>query len=366
MRTDRLMPLFDDAGPFASAYVDLSQDHENADATVELNVRAACDTLTREGAPEDVVTAVGDALAHVPDGPSPVSRFVVATPSGRVLLDEVTRTRRPQPSASWSALPDVSAWLADADRRVPHVLAVVDHEGGGVSVHPEGLDGPVESSEEGGETDFEHKVRGGGWAHLTWQHYNESVWARNARRVADRVRQHVDDGIGLVLLAGDPRSRSEVVQYLGDTGATVVQLDAGGRNADGGDEALRQAVERALEEALDTARVEEVDRLQERLGRDDSVAIGVADTVDALVRGQVDRLLLDPSAAGELTVEPEHHPGLALGAVVPPATTPADRALVAAATLTGAAVEVVPASMLSGAPVAALLRWDQAAEGVRA
>lgn len=364
MKTDRLASLFADPGPFASAYVDLSQDHENADQTVALQVRATCDRLTADGTPESVVDAVRSALGVVPDGPAPLSRFVVATERG-VLLDEVTRTRRPQPTASWSALPDVSDWLADDDRSIPFVLAVVDHEGGGVTVHRRGVLGPAEESQEGGETDFEHKVRGGGWAHLKWQHYNESVWTRNARRVAERVRQHVDTGIGLVLLAGETQTRHEVADLLADLGAQIVDIDAGGRGADGSDGALQAAVQRALDEAGDTSRVEEVDELQERLGRDDSVAIGVTDTMDAFVRGQVDRLLLDPRAAAEIEMSPERHPGLGFGAIEPPDVVPADRALVAAAVLTGADVEIAPASMLSGSPVAALLRWDQPAEGVR-
>ena len=365
MKTDLLMHLFDDPGPFASAYVDLSRDHENAEETVDLQVRSACDQLTDDGAPEAVVAHVRSALDVVPEGPAPWSRFVVATENG-VLLDRVTRVRRAQPTATWSAVPDMGEWLVDEHRSIPFVLAVVDHEGGGVSAHPDGIFGAAHESEAGGETDFEHKVRGGGWAHLKWQHYNESVWARNARRVAEQVRRHLDTGVGLVLLAGDAQMRHEVEDALGEIVAEVRHIEAGGRNADGSDDALRAAVERALDEVVETARVEEVDELQERLGRDDSVAIGVADIVDAFVLGQVDRLLLDPRAAADVDIVVAEHPGLQIGAVSPPDVVPADRLLVAAAALTSADLDVVPASMLSGAPAAALLRWNQATEGARA
>src|SRR4051794_11299476 len=101
------MHLFQDPGPFASAYVDLSMDSEDGRDLVELNVRRACDTVTDAGAPEAVVDAMRTALSVVPEGPAPQSRFVVATERG-VLLDEVTRTRRDETSAAWSPLPDVS------------------------------------------------------------------------------------------------------------------------------------------------------------------------------------------------------------------------------------------------------------------
>jgi len=103
------------------------------------------------------------------------------------------------------------------------------------------------------------------------------------------------------------------------------------------------------------------------MGRDHAVATGIGDVVEAFVRGQVDRLLIDPAAAAGFTVEPERYPGLALGAVADlPASLPADRVLVAAAALTDAEVVVSRASTLGGAPAAALLRWDQPARDASA
>src|SRR5215213_10276343 len=112
VKSDRITHLFQDPGPFATAYVDLSKDREDGLDRVDLNVRRACDTLTDAGAPESVVDAMRTALSVVPEGPAPLSRFVVATERGGVLLDEVTRTWRDESSAAWSPLPDVSDWLA--------------------------------------------------------------------------------------------------------------------------------------------------------------------------------------------------------------------------------------------------------------
>jgi hypothetical protein len=97
------------------------------------------------------------------------------------------------------------------------------------------------------------------------------------------------------------------------------------------------------------------------------VAIGITDVADAFVRGQVDRLLIDPTAAAGFTVEPDKHPGLALGAVSElPSAIPADRALIATAALTGADVVITRSRTLGGSPAAALLRWDQPSVGSHA
>lgn len=368
MSTDRIAHLYDDPGPFGSAYIDVSQDTEDAPHLAELQVRAACEAAADAGAPDSVVERLRACLAEMPHGPAPLSRFVVATQSG-VLLNEVVHSRREQPQGTWSPLPDVATWLADEQITVPFVLALVDHEGGDVQLHRAGVETASTESTAGGETDFGHKVRGGGWAHLKWQHYAENVWERNADSVADEVLRHVRDGVQLVLIAGDARSRSLVRDTLGTAAAdaTIVELDAGSRHADGGDQALRAAVGTAVEEAVATLRLAQGDELHERLGRDDAVATGVADLLDAFVRGQVDRLLIDPDEASELEVRPADHPGLAFGAISPmPDTVRADTALVAAAALTGASITVISSRLLSGAPAAGLLRWDQPSEGARA
>ena len=365
MKTDRIAHLYADPGPFATAYVEVSRDREHGDNIAELGARAACDQLAAQGAPESVVKEVFVLLSEDTHLPAPVSRCVVATEAG-VLLDELVLTSRPQPVGVWDALPQLSDWITDEDSTIPFVLALVDHEGGDVRSYRTHQITPDEDSTVGGETEFEHKIRGGGWGHLRYQHRSENVWRRNAADVAEEVQQQVSHGADLVLLAGDPQSCVQVTELLGDLRAELVQLKSGGRNADGGEEALQHAITEALYQAVVQRKLAQVHELRDRLGRDYAVAIGVDDVVDAFVRGQVDRLLIDPAQAGEFEVKPEQHPGLALGAVSGlPAAVPADRALVAAAALTGADVVVTRSSTIGGAPAAGLLRWDQQANGSR-
>lgn len=367
MKTDRIAPLYADPGPFASVYLDVSQDMEDGNHRVELAVRGACDALAEQGAPAPVVDQVREQLGASTHRSAPVSRLVVATERG-VLLDELTRSRTEQPTAVWDALPDVAAWIEAEDGGIPFVLALVDHEGGDVSVHRTDPVVPDQQESVGKSDPYENKVAGGAWSELQFQRVAETVWARNARAVTEAVEREVRGGIRLVLLAGDVHSCRAVKDELGPSlQAEVVQLETGTRAADGGDAALQSAIREALAGQAVAAQMTELHELRQRLGRDEAVATGVGDVIDALVRGQVERLLIDAERAAEFTVEPEHHPGLSLGAITdPPAAIRADRALVAGAALTGAEVVAARTSTLGGAPAAALLRWDQPSEGARA
>ena len=163
------------------------------------------------------------------------------------------------------------------------------------------------------------------------------------------------------MLAGDPQSRSMVHKLLGDTDSVeVIELEAGGgRSADGGEEAVQEAVRARLSEHAVARRLEVAHTLKDRLGRDHAVATGVKDVADAFVRGQVDTLLFDPAGAAAEELTPSDHPGLPLPSLVGHEPIRADLGLVAAAALTAAHVSVLPSAGLAGPPVAALLRWDQ-------
>jgi Bacterial archaeo-eukaryotic release factor family 2 len=367
MKTTRLSTLYQASGPFATVMLDVSHDNENGEHEHELRVRAAAEDLAQQGAPDSVVSEVTARLGELVDDAAPVGRIVVANESG-VLFDDRVHARVDQPLVCWSPLPDLARWVEHQDAVTPFVLAIVDHEGGDVSAYSSDVPEPDEQESVKGETNRVHKVPVGGWSALRYQHVTENVWARNAEAVADEVVGHIRDGYRLVLLAGDPQSRPTVLARLEETPATVVELDTGTRAADGGDEALQQAVREALMDQVVTRRVESAHALRDRLGADNAVATGVHDIADAFVRGQVETVLMDVQGAAELTLDPSEHPGLAVGPAQLEATEPlrADQALIAAAVATAADVEVAPRAALGGAPVAALLRWHQQAVGTDA
>ncbi len=358
MKTDRLAPIYAEPGPFASAYIEVSRDQEHGDRIVELAVRAVGEELAEQGAPAEVVTDIQERLLRSTGQPAPISRCVVATERG-VLFDELTRSHHTQLVATWGPLPDLVAWLRDASRQIPFVLALVDHEGGDITTYSADDMEPEREASVGEPSKHEHKVRGGGWSHLNWQRSAETIWAQNAAEVAAEIGRQVRNGPELVILAGDVHSRGQVIADLPDTiAADVVVLDRAGRPVDGGDDALAKDVESALRDVVVSRQLKMVHELKERMGRGRSVAIGVREVADAFVRGQVDQLLLDPEAAADFTLRPRDHPGLALG-INTPKKLRADQALIAAACLTDADIAVATAATMGGAPVAALLRWNQ-------
>jgi hypothetical protein len=345
-------------GPFATVDVDVSRDSENGEHEHELRVRAACERLAEQDADPAVVEHILEVLSTVVERPGPVVRLVVATRDG-VQLDEAAGIRVDDTLATWGPLPDLTRWISHRDRAVTFVLALVDHEGGDVAVHDSDVPEAEREESVGGEEQFVHKVLVGGWSALRYQHTTENVWARNAAAVVEAVTGHVRSGHRLVLLAGDPQSRGMVRDGLaGVAGIELVELETGTRSMDGGDEALQQAIREALMQHVVSGRVALAHEVRDRLGQDRAVAVGVRDVAESFVLGQVATLLLDPVEARSVELDPAKIEGLSLGPTVP-GPVPADLALVAAAAQTSAEVAVTPSAALGGAPVAALLRWDQ-------
>src|SRR4051812_16608922 len=291
METTSLRPALDVTGPFATALVDVAHDSETGAQEHELRVRAACDQLTEQGAPDKVVERVRERLSEQLGRPAPVARLVVATEDD-VVLDEVGGFQVDQPVATFDLLPDLTGWIAHRDSSVTFVLALVDHEGGDVALYDSDVPEPAEESSVGGEERFVHKVPVGGWSALRYQHTTDNVWARNAEAVVDEVQGHLRRGHRLVLLAGDPQSLGMVRDGLADTKAEVVELESGTRNDDGGDEALQQAIREALMSVVVRRRLEVVHELSQELGRGGAAAAGVARVAEALVKGQVRTLLV--------------------------------------------------------------------------
>jgi hypothetical protein len=364
MRTTNLTDLYNHPGPFASVTIDVSHATESGAHEHGLRVRNACEQLIDAGADGSVVERVSQVLGEPVEGGSPLARTLVVSSDG-VLFDEVMHAQVDQPSVSWGPLPDVTVWIEHEDGTTPFVLVVVDHVGGHVGRYVSDVPEPEEETTAGGETQYVHKVPSGGWSALRYQHTSENVWRENAEDVAQEVLRHVRGGTRLVLLAGEPDSKPVVRDALESTEAEVVELSSGSRAEDGGDEAMQQAIREALLEHTIARRVALNHELRERLGQDRAVATGVRDVADAFVRGQVETLLLDREAAAEHTLDPSSFPGLTLGAQTPDEPVPAHQGLVAAAAATGADIACGRASTLGGAPVAALLRWDQGAEGTR-
>jgi len=358
MDTSTLTPALQAAGPFATVLIDVSHDTESGRHEHDLRVRAAREELAEQGAPGEVIELVAERLEETVRHHTPVARLVVAT-SEKVTYDGLALTRVDHPVVTWDDLPDLAAWIAHGDSATPFVLALVDHEGGDVSLWESDVPEPVAESSVGGEDlEYVHQVPVGGWASLETQRTTENVWKRNAEDVADEVTRLVrEHRCPLVLLGGDPTSIGLLRRHLADLPANLVELPTGRRNSDGGGEALNEAVRQALFAEAVRRRKDLTDRLRQGLGRGDGAVAGVDAVTDALVQGRVETLVFDPAALSDVRLNPREHPGLVFGGPEPARPVRADEALVAAAVATDAGVSTLPSLALDRQPVAALLRW---------
>ena len=267
-------------------------------------------------------------------------------------LDAVLPAPPRREIARWAPLPHLMPMVAQLGPVVPYVLAAGRPDRRGRDrARPAGR---RESETVQGDDSDVHKVKVGGWAQDHYQNRSENLWEANARQVAEVVESGVKRvAAQVVVVAGDVRARTALVESLGEHARSlVVQLEHGTRHEGGDEEKLRAAVEEAVARVAADQDQAVIDRFVEARGRaasgvGDVLAVaGLSDTVGALRAAAVETLLVvdDPSsdALAWIGPEPVH---LALTAdelaelgVAEPVQDRLDAALVRAAAGTDAAI----------------------------
>jgi len=365
-----LQPVVEATGPFATVCADVTHTTENADAELELRVRAITAKLTDQGAPGVVIEAVSSRLLEGNEGGEAGTlkgRAVVVAADGTVVLDQALVDAPLREVAEWSPQPDLTPVLRQLPGRVPHVVVVADRVGADITFM--GATGEVAEEETVDGDGFQiRKVQVGGWAHHRYQHNAENKWVHNADDVAASIAS-MARGLSprFVLVAGDVRARQLLTDRAsGEWADLIVSMDEGGRGA-GAD---RGPVERRTNELVAEHEAREVADVLEQVqaaGAHGLSVTGTGATVEAMRKGQVETLVL-PDEPGddtllvgasplELGVNQQDMDALGVhGEVVP-----ADRALLAAAIASSAGVVMVPRSaMPEETLVAAVLRYTDA------
>lgn len=359
MKLSFLDPLYGDAGPWASVYLDTSGDIDDPERATELRWRHLRDALTTQGADRATVTALAEAAIRDAGMPGRHGRALFAT-GGQLVKEE----RLPEPPVRDSArLGDIPDAMPLAVQHAPDVAYAV------VVIGKPGLEEPERPGEAAGAAAYESLGRDEVQARLQTGRWPISRVAREPvvdRRFLFREWQHRAVDLARELEGLVRRSSAEVVVVCGSDievrGVFVNRLS-------------RQLRERVVtprtEEALDdspggmlaAAEVGEVldGRLNERdrthrdmllaqRARHPAASEGVNAAVAALQRGQAQALLLNhpaehptPAWAGS---SPTH---IALSAeelrVYGSSSayeTPLDSALIRATVGTGAELVVLP------------------------
>ena len=368
-----LEPVFAAAGPYATVCADVRHTSENAAAELELRVRALGDRLSGAGAPDGVVEAVRARLLEGNEGGVAGTlggRALVVAADGSVVLDQALVDAPPREVAEWSPTPHLMPVLRSLPGKVPHIVVLTDRVGADITFV--GAPGQVDEEREEVSVDGDsfqiRKVQVGGWAHHRFQHNTENKWVHNADDVASRVTSMAQRlSPRFVLVAGDVRARQILTDRAGDSWSDlVVTIDEGGRAA-GAD---REPVDRRAAELVAEHEARELARTVEQV--EAAAAHGLSVTgreavVDALRKGQVETLVLADEPEDEtllvgsspLELGVDQHDMDALG--IHGEAVPAERAMLAAAVASSAAVVILPRAAMPGeAPVAAVLRYTDA------
>ena len=283
-----LRPAADLFGNVVTAYVDVSR--ANEDGAREVEIRA--DNLRREllddGADESLVEAVASRIVEPTGHGGDTSRVVIAH-GDQLVTDMVLATVVPgqQHHGPIAHLLPLARAIAEDVR---YALVRVDRSGADITVAGTVDPAQREITSEG-DHDVLTRVKVGGWSQRRYQMRVEDSIERNAETVAkDLDRLAGSERIDLVLLAGDPESVASVRDKVGVRVSDRLEvLDRGSRGDDGSDDLVDEEVEAAVQR-LRSGRITSV---LDRLGPADAPkAVGVAETLEALRRGQVETLIL--------------------------------------------------------------------------
>lgn len=362
MRLDPLTDVLGRDGPFVTVHAEVGRASADAESQIETRTTNVRNQLERAEVAPALVTDICDRIAENPHLPGLVRRTIVADAES-VVFDHLQPGHNPWGElVDRGALPQFTPWLATEDAGRSVLLATVDRVGADLSVHRTTNEPAETETSVHGEDFHVSKVREGDLAHKQIQQNAEDAWVDNARQVADEVRSLArEHGIRATLVAGETRARAEVLRALEHDAASlgpVVEIESGGRDSGASDDALWDEVAERVTEVWRAEDSEIAGRLDEAVGRGEGAALGLQEVVAALDQSRVERLLIDPARLDDgVGVPTEGLTGVPLPASArAQEEIPADRALVAAAALTGASLTVLPQSMTHGGP-AALLRW---------
>ncbi|WP_405086467.1 Vms1/Ankzf1 family peptidyl-tRNA hydrolase [Microbispora sp. NBC_01389] len=300
MRLDFIRGLYEPGGPYASVYLDTDRSSEGAADVVRRRWAHLRELLAAEGAPPEALDPIGELML---DPVWAVPGRAVFAREGEIALTEPLATRPRRQTARWSPLPHVVPLLAQRGEHVPHVEVLADRAGGDVAVVADGR--RREMTVEVADPDRSLQKTGhGGWSQANFDREVEEGWRRNAVALAEVVEKEAH-GIGaeVVVLAGDPKARALVTDYLAKDVLRRLTVAEHGSRAPGADldhfrrevaGACRAWTERRCEELLNTYAA-------------GNAVTGLAETARALRDRRVGAVLMhdDPSSTATMWIGPE-------------------------------------------------------------
>jgi hypothetical protein len=358
MRLSFLEPLYAEAGPFASVYLDTSRNVEHPERAIALRWRRLRESLTRQGSDRALLNVLEEVVGADTEVPGVHGQAIFAAHGTLVLDGELPRPPE-HDSARYSTLPDAMPLVTQHLPEIPY-MAVVVHYGG------------LPTAETHGWVTLEAET--GTWPASTvtpgerlHRRVAVATWHRTSLRLGHRLderarRAHAD----AVVVGGDEWACNVLIRRLPHTLRDKVVRVGGRTPTDTGRALLEPQLDGVFRGRMAAHDRELVDTFIGRRALDGPMTDGLAATVAALQRGQVAALLLNRPPGSSLRLWAGSQPTqLALTeaelmsfGVRAPREERADEALVRALVGTGAELVVVPESELRlYEGVGALLRY---------
>lgn len=270
MRLDFIRPLYERRGPYASVYLGALTRPERGTHwhSVRDQLDHHVDKATMDALEEEALRAAA-------------GRALFATHGDVVLAESLAEA--PYEMAVWTPLPHITPLLLRRGENVPHLRVIVDHAGAELTMFGSGS--PRTSIVEAASWPLQ-KTAQGGWSQKRYERAVDETWEKNAVAVAHEIDEQVRRiGAELILVAGEPKSRSYLLHHLGTKSADRVTMVEHGSREDHGQ--FEADVERALDDWLGRKRAELLERHQESAG-----PTGTARVSHALREGRVHALLM--------------------------------------------------------------------------
>ncbi|MBN0044485.1 hypothetical protein JS756_10240 [Streptomyces actuosus] len=288
-----LHPLYEQTGPWASAYVDLSHHAGDRRAEGGPTALAMARELAAQGADEATCRAVRNAVDDLAHSGEPQDRALFAR-SGEVVLDPLlARPPRGGGSAQWARLPRVAPLLELAGEDPVCVVAYLDRRGADFE-----LRGAPAGHEEGVLQGWQWPVHPTGPADRSERQFQlrvENAWEHNAAEIADALAVCQEEtGADLLILVGDERERRAVhdrlPQRLRDRIVETGHGSGGRLTGEELDRARAEHVRRRAREDLDRFLAARVPDARGRAG----AVEGVPALAEAAREHRIDELLIRP------------------------------------------------------------------------
>ncbi|MFI6478989.1 Vms1/Ankzf1 family peptidyl-tRNA hydrolase [Nonomuraea sp. NPDC050663] len=280
MRLDFIRPLYERQEPYASVYLAGLSGPERLRRWRSLSGELADADPRAVEVLEKAVTDTGRA------------RAMFASGDELVMAETLPKAAE---QALWAPLPHVTPMLRERGENVPHLRVIVDHAGAELTVFGGGS--PRRSTVEATSWPLQ-KTAQGGWSQRHYERGVEEAWERNATSAARGVDEQVRRiGAELVIVAGEPRSRSMLCDHLGTKASDrVLMVEHGSRRDHGG---FERDAETALDSWLERRRSELIGRYHQSAG-----PTGFEEVAHVLREGRAEAVLLPGELSHSVWIGP--------------------------------------------------------------